>query len=381
MVQRKILLVLFSTCLIWTNSCEPVEEPLSAPKWEKVNGFEEGLFDAREIDGKLYAASWTRIYPDASLQGPNDFVDLSPFLEAMYPYKLPISDKLVAVMNHTSLTILPTTDPSPENALVLTMKDIDPEFLEYNLGGNANDDELVIYPDGSVIVPYRSKNERGIKNTPDFLWVRTEVVGGKVVLLETKLIKEELFDQSVAVNHMNGFDSFTRVAIGDRTFDIDATGNLELRFEQFSKSVQVGDEILTFAITSPFENTVHQVYKSDLLGKNNQLIGTYDASNMAKWDNLVLSQSSSNLYSVDGIIIVQYGWSLYKLSMDGQRITLTELENNGLENGNITSITLLNDSTVFVTAVCSNNGVFYNCGGFTKSLENFFKLKETQSQR
>ncbi len=380
MLQKNILPILLSICAMCTYSCEPKEQPVIPEKWEKVRGFEEGLFDAREIDGKLYTASWTRIYPDASLQGPNSFVDLSPFLGAMSPYKLPISEKLIAVMSPTKLTILPLGDPSAENALVLTMKDIEPEFLEFNLGGSSADDELVIYPDGSVIVPYRSRNEEGIKNTPDFLWVKTAFDAGKVVLLETKLIKEEHFNQNVAVNNMKSFESFTRVAIGDKTFDIDRAGNMELRFEQFSKSVQVGNEIFTFAITSPFENTLYHVYKSDLTGKNNQLIGTYDSSNIAKQDNLVFSQRSSSLHSVDGIILLQTAWSIYVVSVDGQRISLTELENKGLENADITSIILLGDSNVLVTAACSDNGVYYNCGGFTKSIANFFKPKETNPQ-
>ena len=372
--------MLLSLCTACIFSCEPEEPPVIPEKWEKVRGFEEGLFDAREIDGKLYTASWTRIYPDASLQEPNNFVDLSPFLGAMGPYKLPISDQLIAVKSPTQLTILPSDDPNPDNALVLNMKDIDPEFLEFNFGGNSKDDELVIYPDGSVIVSYRSRNEGIIKHTPDFLWVKTSVDAEKVVLLDSKLIKEEHFDRSVSVNSMKGFDSFTRVAIGDKTFDIDRAGNMELRFEQQSKSIQVAEDIFTFTFTSPFENTQYQVYKSDLSGKNNQLIATYDSSNIAKWDNIVFSEGLSNLSSVNGIILLQSAWSIYELSMDGQRFALTELENYGLENGDITSISLLSDSTVLVTSICSDNGVFYNCGGFTKSLENFFKPKEANTQ-
>lgn len=381
MLQKNILPILLAVCIAFIFSCEPEEQPVIPEKWERVRGFEEGLFDAREINGKLYTASWTRIYPDASLQGPNNFVDLSPFLGAMAPYKVPISDQLIAVKSPTRITILPSDDPNAENALVLNMKDIDAEFLEFNFGGNSKDDELVIYPDGGIIVPYRSKNEGGIKNTPDFLWVKTGIDAGKVVLLETKLIKEEHFDRSVVVNNMKGFENFTRVSIGDKTFDIDRVGNMELRFEQQSKSVQVGEDIFTFTITSPFENTFYRVYKSDLSGKNNQLIGTYASSNIAKWDNIVFSETLSSLYSVNGIILLQSAWSIYKLSMDGQRFALTELENNGLENGNITSITLLSDSSVLVTAICSDNGVFYNCGGFSKSLENFFNPKENIPQR
>ncbi|MCF1749685.1 hypothetical protein [Mariniradius sediminis] len=379
MFQRNILPLLFLICTFFVVSCELKEDSdIEVPeKWEKVRGFEEGLFDAREIDGKLYTASWTRIYPDASIQGPNNFVDLSPFLRAMFPYKLPITDKLIAVVNPTQLTILPSDDPKPENALVMNMKDIDPDFLEFHFSINAGDDKIAILSDGSIIVPYRSRFDDRINNTPDFLLVKTAVDGGRVVLLETKLIKDEYFDRSVTIYNMKAFGSFTRVAIGDKTFDIDPAGNMELRFEEISKSVEVDGEIFAFAMTSPYENPQIHVYKSDLTGKNNQLIATYDSSNISLSDNLVLSQITGNLYSVNGVILVQSAWWIYKLSMDGQQLVLTRLENNGLENSDITSITLLGDSKVFVTAVCHNNEVFYNCGGFIKSLDNFFNPLES----
>lgn len=356
-------------------SCEPKEQPAISEKWEKAEGFQEGLSHAKTINGVLYAATRTRVFSQATVQGPNDFIELSLFLQSMPPYRLPLSDLLLAAINPGELTIFPTENSNQENALVLNLREIDPEFTDFHFLHYYLSEQISINSDGTIIVPYRSAKDGRQKNTPDFFWARTTIQDGKVVILEQKLIKEEHFAGIATIRIMKIFDNFTRVTLDGKTFDIDNSGKMEPRFESFAKSVQVGNEIITFARPFPADNHPWEVFKSDLTGKNNQLIATYSPNQISALDNLILGQLADNLFSVDGIIIINHLDAIFRLTMNSQEIVLTELENEGLEKAQTTSISQLDNSTVFISAIC-DNGPFNNCGGFTKSLNNFFTPKE-----
>lgn len=375
MLKKNILPLLLFVCALCVYSCEPKEQPAILEKWEKAEGFQNGLSFAREINGALYAASRSRVFANASTGGPNDFSELSLFMQSMPPYRLPLSEQLMAAINPSQLFILPAGNSNQENALVLNMRDIDPEFTEFHFLHYEVGEQISIDGNGAVLVPYRSAKDGKQKNTPDFLWVKTAVNAGKVELLEYKLIKEEFFSGISSIRILKDFPNFTRVTIDGNTVDIDHDGNLELRFERFAKSVQVGDEIITFARPMPFDNLPWEVYKSDLSGKNNQLVGTYSSSQISPLDNSILSRMADNLSSVNGIIVANDSDRIYRLTMNSQGIQLVELENEGLENAQITSITQIDNSSIFVTAVC-DSGTFNNCGGFTKSLAEFFSPKE-----
>ncbi|HSI76044.1 MAG TPA: hypothetical protein VK957_09115 [Lunatimonas sp.] len=89
-------------------SCEPQEEPAVLEQWKMVQGFHEGLTHAHEINGKLYAASKTRIYGQATLQGPNTFNQVGQIMPSEFYYRLPLSEKLIATINGQELFLLPT---------------------------------------------------------------------------------------------------------------------------------------------------------------------------------------------------------------------------------------------------------------------------------
>ncbi|WP_158856091.1 hypothetical protein [Lunatibacter salilacus] len=354
-------------------SCEPIEEPAVREQWKMVQGFHEGLTHAQEINGKLYAASKTRIYGQATLQGPNTFNQLSQIMPSEFQFRLPLSEKLMATFKEQDLYLMPAGNQ--ESLLVLPMIELDPDFRNFQYiyltpGG----EQISIDTKGNVLVPYNSSKDGRRKYTPDFLWLKTGIIEGEVKILEQKLIKEEYFDEFVSIWFLKVFDNFTRVTIGYKTFDIDLNGNIELRFDHLTKSVQVGNEIITFAIEGlRFRNYPLLVYKSDILGKNNELIGTYDLSQFSHSHSSLLGSVFHNIYNINGIIVVAGGDSIYRLAMDDQAIAFTELDNLGLEDTNITSISLINNSTVFVTSFEATGQK--NWGGFSKSLENFFTEK------
>jgi hypothetical protein len=344
-------------------------------KWENADSFKEGLSHAKEINDVLFASSRYGVYAFPQTQGPaSNFRDLSLFMQGEIPYRLPLSDKLMVAINTAEVSILPAGSTRQDDALVLNMREIDPEFTGFHFLHYYLCEQISINANGNILVPYRSAKDGIQKNTPDFLLLKTLVNDGKVTILEQKLIKEEHFLGIATIRIMKNFPDFTRVTIDGKTFDIDREGNLELRFEKFSKSVQVGNEIITFAQLGPLESNDFEVYKSDLTGKNKELIGSYGSEGISSLDKFLLTQMADDIYSVDGVMILRHLDRIYQVTMNTQKITLVELENEGLGNGYITSVTKLGEDKVFVTTLC-DKGEVISCGGFTKSLENFFMPK------
>ncbi|EOZ99527.1 hypothetical protein A33Q_0532 [Indibacter alkaliphilus LW1] len=365
----------FSTALslLAVLSCDPKDPiPESPVIWEKAIGIEEGIFNAKVINGELYVASPSRIYPEATLQGPNDFVDLSLFMQSSFPYRLPISDKLMVALNPSEISLLPTGNSSEKEALKINLRQLDPEFLRFPQIGLGVGDQLSIDAKGNVLIPYLSKEGERQKNNPDFLWLKTSVEGGKVKILDQKFLKEEYLAGSSAIRWIRTFDDFIRVTIEGKTFDIDEFGNIDLRFDQYTKSVQVGNEIVTFA-SEYVDRFPFQVFKSDLSGKNSALIRTYENDRSPLVSQLMWI--GTGLATIDGKLIFYNADALYLVDLTEDSILFTELDNTGLERAYISSIQLLDNSTVFVASACTDSH-YNNCGGFYKPLDKFFTPKK-----
>jgi hypothetical protein len=369
-------IILIFVCSVSFFSCFPIETPKEEVPvfWKQALSFQEGLMHAKEINGKLYAASKTRIYRDATLFGINKYDELIPFLPDNFLYRLPVSDQLMATINSDELILMPLGKPFQEDALVIKMKDLDPGFNDFKQIVSGYGDQIGIDSKGHVLIPYGAPKSPGVsKYTPNFLWLKTAVIDGKVEILEQKLIKEEFFDDWVSIWGIKVFENFMRVSIGNKTFDFDQNGNMELRFESSTKSVQVGDEIITF-IADGWETFSMKVYKSDLSGKNPELIGDYNSGQVSKEDLRRIGNSFDNISSIGDTIVLIEGESIFRLSMNDQAIKLFPLDNVGLIGTNVTSISLLDDSTVFVTTNCEARDK--NCGGgYYKPLDKFLLKK------
>ncbi len=360
-------------CSLAALSCNPKEPLPEAPViWEKALGIGEGLFNAKVINGELYVASSSRIYPKATLQGPNEFEELSLFMQSSFPYRLPLSNKLMAAINPSEISLHPIGNSNESDAFKINLRQLDPEFSRFFQHGLLVGDQVSINAKGNVLVPYISVIGNKQKNTPDFLWLKTGVEDGKVKILEQRFLKEEYFVGTSTIRYIRTFDNFTRVTIDTKTFDIDDQGNIALSFDQYTKSVQVGNEIITFA-SEYVDRFPFQVYKSDLSGKNSSLIGNYEYDPSPLVSQLMWIGTA--LASIDGKIIFHNADLMYHLELTDDAIIFTELDNTGLERGYISSIQLLDNSTVFVAAACLD-AHYNNCGGFYKPLDKFFTPKK-----
>ena len=367
-----ILLIL--VCSVSFFSCFPIETPKEEVPvfWKQALSFPEGLTHAKEINGKLYASAKTRIYSEATLWGINKYFELSPFLPDNFFYRLPISDQLMATINSGELFLMPLGKPFKEDALVIKMTELDREFIDIRQHVYGYGDQIGIDSKGNLLIPYNSfKSLELFKYT--FLWLKTTVTNGKVEILEQKLIKEDFFETGGSIWGIKVFENFMRVSIGNKTFDFDQNGNMELRFESYTKSVQVGNEIITF-VADGWETFSIKVYKSDLSGKNPELIGDYSSGQVSKEDLKRIGDFFDNIFSINDTIVLIEGDSIFRLSMNGQSIRLLPLDNVGLIGTFITSISLIDNSTVFVTTGCEASDK--NCvGGYYKPLDKFLPKK------
>ena len=141
----------------------------------------------------------------------------------------------------------------------------------------------------------------------------------------------------------------------------------------FPKTLTHAKEIITFA-SEAMETFPLMVYMSDLSGKNPELIGTYNSDQVSRDDRGIIGRIYDNISGINDTIILFEGTSIYRLSMNDQAIRLTRLDNVGLEDTAITSISLIYNSIVFVTTTCF--GGREKCGGFYKPLDKLFTPKK-----
>ena len=165
-------ILLIFICIVCFFSCGTFETPKEEVNvfWKQSLSFPEGLIHAKEINGKLYAASKNRIYCEATLFGINKYYDLSAFLPDNFLYRLPISDQLMATIKSDELILMPIGKPFEEDALVIKMKDLDPGFNDFKQIVSGYGDQIGIDTKGHVLVPYGAPKSPGVsKYTPNFL--------------------------------------------------------------------------------------------------------------------------------------------------------------------------------------------------------------------
>ncbi|MCH6197984.1 hypothetical protein MMU07_00220 [Aquiflexum sp. LQ15W] len=368
--KNMYMILLVFVCMAAYSNLPSEDSPEAPVLWKPARSFVEGLTHAKEINGKLYAASKTRIYSDATIFKANKYYDLSYFLPVDFLYRLPISDLLLATINSEELILMPHGKPFEEDAFVFKMKDIDPRFIEFTQV--VSGDQIGIDTRGNLLLPYKSLNVGKSKYSSNFLWLKTGVIDGKVAIFEQKLIKEEFFDDWLSIWSLKVFENFIRVTMENKTIDFDLTGSMELRFESYTKSVQVGNNIITFA-SEGFETFPLMVYRSDFSGKNPELIGSYNSKQISREDRRLLGIFFDTISSIHDKIFLFGGESIFRLSINDQTIKLIPLDNLGLMGTSITSINLIDNSTVFVTNSNVTSGK--NCGGYYKPLENFDNQK------
>ena len=358
--------------LIALQSCNPKEEVPAQPIiWESAVGFGSNpLLGSKFLNQKLYVTAGSGRYPNATIEGPNDFQNFGVEGNLQGRYRFPVSDKVVASRNDYQVVLeSPKTVGVHGKTIKFIMKDIDPAFqyffdLPYFVG-----DAIGIDKNGTVLIPYHSANDGRAKSSPDFIMIKTKLVADELEIEELKLIKENYFQGMTGVYKMTSFDNFFQINIGPYTFNIDGDEVPELKHEHFTKSFKFGNEIISFGAGYAPDMGKLFAYRSDLNGENTQLINTFqDSSSLLQLEFCVINGE-----------IIGYGKSqLFLIDLQEHEIKITELDNTGLEGSYITSVTLTNSNQVLVTSAPVSG--FDLAGGFYKPMEELFKPKQISQQ-
>lgn len=263
---------------------------------------------------------------------------------------------------------------APENVglygknIKIVMKDLDPDFQYFFDLPYFVSDAIGIDKIGTVLIPYHSASNGFAKSSPNFIMIKTKLVADELEIEELKLIKENYFQGMAGVYKMTSFDNFFQINIGPYTFNID-NEIPELKHEHFTKSFQLGNEIISLgAGYAPSMNTLY-AYRSDLNGENTELINTFsDSSSLLRLEFCIINGE-----------IIGYGKSqLFLINLQEDEIKITELDNTGLEGSYITSVTMVNTNQVLVTSAPVSG--FDLSGGFYKPMNELFKPKQITQQ-
>lgn len=372
MKTQSRLLTLCFIAFMALQSCTPKEEIAAQPIiWESAVGFGSNpLLGSKFLNQKLYVTAGSGRYPNATIEGPNEFQNFGVEGNIGGRYRFPVSDKVVASRNEYQVVL-----EAPKNVgiyrkdIKFVMKDIDPDFqyffdLPYFVG-----DAIGIDKNGTVLIPYHSASNGHAKSSPDFIMIKTKLVADELEIEELKLIKENYFQGMSGVYKLTSFDNFFQLNIGPYTFNINGDKVPELKHEHHSKSFQLGNEIITLGAGHEENMSTLFLFRSDLNGENTQLINTF--------------QDSSSLLQLEFCIIngeiIGYGKSqLFLIKIHEDKINITELDNTGLEGSFITSVTMADANHVLVTSAPTTG--FDLAGGFYKPLGEFFSPKQNPTQ-
>jgi hypothetical protein len=367
-IIKSIALGAFSLLLL--QNCNPKEEiPAQPIVWQRAEGFgSEPLLGSKLLNQKLFVTSGSGRYPNASLDGPNDFQGFGIEQNAPGRLKFPVSDKVVASRNDYFIVLeAPKNVGLSEKAIRYNMKEIDPDFqyffdLPYFVG-----DAIGIDKNGTVLVPYHSASNGFAKSSPDFVIIKTKLVDEELEILELKLIKENYLQGMDVVTRLNSFDNFFQIRIGPHTYNMGEDGIPKLKHEHLTKSFQFGNEIVSFGALFGQSSPLY-AYRSDLNGENTQLINTFNDPSLLQLE----------FTTVDGKIIGYGNSQLFMLELLEDEIKYTELDNTGLEGSYITSVTMADANRVLVTSAPIPG--FDLAGGFYKPIEELFKPKQISTQ-
>lgn len=356
--------------ILFLQGCNTNEEiPTEPIVWERAAGFGTApLLGSSLLNQELFVTSEAGRYPNASLDGPNDFQGFGIEQNKPGRYRFPVSDKVVASNNDYQIVFeAPKNVGLSGKAIKLNMRELDPDFqyffdLPYFVG-----DAIGIDKNGTVLVPYHSAKDGFAKSSPDFVMIKTELVEGELEILELKLIKENYIQGMNSVTRLNSFESFFQIRIGPYTYNIGADGKPKLKHEHLTKSFQFGNEIISFGALFGQSSPLF-AYRSNLNGENTQLINTFNDPSILQLE----------FTAVDGRIIGYGNSQLFLIDLQESNIKITELDNTKLEGSYITSVTVADDNRVLVTSAPIPG--FDLAGGFYKPIEELFKPRQASTK-
>lgn len=363
--QRGVFLTAAFIIMAACGEKEDTPEPMPLVSWEKSDNFPEGLFNAQVINDRLFVVSSGNFYFDAKITSPNNPVSFRNLQTRVGRFKLPVSDRIFATRTETEIYLFPSNDITAGKALKINAKDLDPDFLSFEDIPFWQGDVFSINNAGSILIPYRASAAGMAKNSPFFFLLKPEIINGNVQLSSFVLIREDLIDWFDSCNRVESAGDFFFVQVGSSTFHISNSGAVQ-KASDFSARL-FSSRTESFTMTMDRNSGQFTLRKGSLNGSNWSEMGRFTFNQTLR---------ALNYCIIDNKIIGFNGSEIYELTPTGNNIQIKRLEDKNLEGGVISSIVQWNDR-VFVSVICDNP--IRNCGGFHKSLTDFFKEKQSSS--
>lgn len=362
----KIRILVLTAFTVWVSfSCSKDEDSNLTPSttqtnWIKVNGIDEGIINSTYEENKLFLMGANTFYNDASITSTNTPFIFEKFNSRPGWHKLPISNKVLATKTELDIFILPVSGLADENNIKINPKTFDPTFIKFEDIPRWQSEGMGISGKGSVLIPYRTAQEGIAENNPSFMLINTSLINNKIAVTDVKVINPEIINYYDQVYQIDSFDSFFIVTVGNVIVQISDQGVVSNvgTFNSFRSTV-AHNEIHSFGINRTSGEVSY--FKSRIDGSNRQLISKRAIEPL--FDGLEIT-------SIDNKIIGFKNDKIYLIEMGSSGMKMREMNNAKLEGGFITSIVLVNDNAVLVTATCH-----IICGAYSKSLDKFFEIK------
>jgi hypothetical protein len=362
--------IVFLSILALLTNCKEIEEVTPEPviptvNWTKLENNTGRLINGKVYEGKLLKLGVSEFFYDLKLNEPSNPQSFREFLTRVGRYKAPFNDKILGTRTETDIFIFPSNDISLNSAIRFSARDLDENFKSFEDIPVWRGDVFGITNLGTVLVPYRAVNNGIAENTPFFFLFNTAIVDNKIEIVNFLNVKNDLFFTYQDVNNIQSFESFFLVQIGQRTFKIDNIGSLNEISTNPMKAFKFGNEIRSLELDRAANEFIFK--KADLNGNNWQTIGRFSNEPALRFAEFI---------EIDNRIIGFEGIDVFELVINGNNVKINYLQNNNLEGGSITSISLLNSNTIVLTTNCISPST--NCGIFTKSLSDFLKPRPSE---
>ena len=360
--------IAFLSILALLTNCKEIEEVSPEPNipvvnWNKLENFQERVYNMSIINEKLYATGTASYFSDIDVNN-----DLNPqffwnYIARTGRYKLPISSKVLVSRSETEIFIFPSDKINPENLLRVPKEDFDAEFRFFEDIPRWEGDFIGLTNSGIALFPYRKIIKGFAKNSPNFLLIKAEVENDVASIKDYKIIDRDVDNLITNFNNcsrIESFDDFFLVQIGQEIYKITTEGVISEFTKSQSRSVQVNNTTYSFA--NNINKRIIEVFASDRLGNDINLIGQTEYNEIF---------TRGEFFEVNNQIVIAFRNNIFHVILENGNIKIIELENSNLDAGDIYEIILLPDNTVLVSNICNTP----NCGVFKKDLKDFFQQK------
>lgn len=359
-----IVIIGFSSCVKSSGSPDPVVN------WEKYQGVTTsvGLMNSSNIDG-----NFTFLGPFSYYNAVGNVFDGNPPVQFNMigvagngKYKFPVSDKFYSYLTDSKIVLRSAvTTPAQSLETSVDMTAMNAGFSQFVDIPYWQGECFSLSKDNYMLVPFRSVVNGVSVPTPGFELLKIippVTKDTELRIYSTRTIQYTIFPGEVNLKRMQTFGSEFYVVMGNETYRIDTLGVMNKVADRELILFQKGTELFAF---SPNTSTGKVDYLQSInQGQSWLLLGEIPVDLLA----------SLQYTSIDGKLIGYTKGQLFLIELNGPNFLIAELDNSGLSLADITSISMADANTVFISS--HSNGFTSDCGGYYKPLEYFFTRKK-----